>query len=251
MKFRWIAVLVVCCASAFSVQVAHADSKGESAFVKLVREIDPELRDSTRTAILGFGEAICRQYKEVGYGEFTRSAIIAGMLESGSTRKVAQRIAASAQRNLCPPDSSAIGAPNFTTPTTQPKLALPDNSGWAIEGQGALARLTARTFPGLVLQLGNAGQLGLKVFATACSGKYYESELVKIELLDASGSPIMGPYGYPYDVFGYSPRTSDIDMNGCDTDEIYLSQWPGVVSLRVPLDESNSGLLSIRLDGYL
>lgn len=102
-----------------------------------------------------------------------------------------------------------------------------------------------------MLPLGNAAGLGIDLYGSTCSGEWYDSAFVGIELLDGNGTPIPGDLGLGIECLGYSAGRSDFSSAGCDGRTISLDWWPNATAIRVASNGGGSGSVSLWAWNYL
>lgn len=232
-------------------------SSGEKNFVTAARSAGgAKIRKTSRTGILRIGRAICREYKQEGYAGWVTAAINTGLRQGGLSKTQARGVSLAARTYLCPQASTGTGEDAITSPalTPQPtKLELPPNSGWEITTNqfSGSQYLKSNAEVGRVLPLGNAAQLGLSLYGSTCSGEWYESAFVGVELLDAAGNVIPNKFGRGTELLGYLAGTSDISSAGCGGETIKLSDWPGVTAVRVVSNSGSTGTLALFGSNYL
>lgn len=240
-------------------------SSGERDFVTAARSAGgAKIRKTSRAGILRIGRAICREYKQEGYAGWVTAEINTGLRQGGLSKAQARGVSLAARTYLCPraatansEDASTSPAP-APEPTPQPtpeptKLELPPNSGWEITTNqfSGSQFLRSNAEVGKVLPLGNAAQLGLSLYGSTCSGEWYESAFVGVELLDAAGNVIPNRFGRGTELLGYLAGTSDFSSAGCGGETVKLSDWPGVTAVRVVSNSGSTGTLALFGSNYL
>jgi len=237
-----------------------------TSFVTAVRgSTGKKLRKKKRSAVLRIGRGICRDYEERGYrARTTRSINRSLRKEYDLNKRQARAVSLAARTYLCPkatPDTDAAPLPESETdptpePTPEPvpeptpetrKLELPPNSGWEIKTSryGGSSYLTTSAEVGKVLPLGNAAALGLDLYGSTCSGEWYESAFLGVEILDATGNAIPGLFGDTRELLGYLAGRSDFSSAGCGGETVELSKWEGASAIRIISNSGSTGTVAL------
>lgn len=236
-------------------------SSGERDFVTAARSAGgAKIRKASRAGVLRIGRAICREYRQEGYAGWVTAAINTGLRQGGLSKAQARGVSLAARTYLCPQATTGNGEDASTSPAPAPeptpeptKLELPPNSGWEISTNqfSGSQFLRSNAEIGKVLPLGNAAQLGLSLYGSTCSGEWYESAFVGVELLDADGNVIPNRFGRGTELLGYLAGTSDFSSAGCGGETVKLSDSPGVTAVRVVSNSGSTGTLALFGSNYL